>query len=112
MPHISVEQVQDIRLRLKKRFPEVKFSVVKAHHSSVIVAIMESEYSWSKNYMDINYFYPENYENSKFLTEVINIMNVGNDDKYYDPDYGMIPSFYIELTVGKFGKPHKFKRGH
>ena len=107
MSHISPESVKKIRENLKKKFPNVKFSVIRRDYSMVCVSIMESPFDWSEDYIQINYYYPDRYENNEFLKEVIKIVNNDNHTLYYDSDYGNIPKYYISIHVGRWDKPHK-----
>lgn len=107
MPHISTERVKEIRTALKKKYPFVKFSVTRRHFSTVKIVVLESPYSWSKDRQSINHFYPQNHENSDFLRGIIEIANEGNKTEYYDGDYGNIPTFYLDIEIGQWDKPHK-----
>jgi hypothetical protein len=106
MPHVSVERVKEVRNALKKKFPFVKFSVVREHYSTIKIAVMESPFSWSKDHQSLNHFYLEREENSEFLKQVKEIANAGNKTESYDGDYGYIPSFYLDMSVGKWDRPH------
>jgi hypothetical protein len=109
MPYISTERVKEVREVLKKKFPTVKFSVTREHYSTIRIAIMESNYRWSKDHQSLNHFYLENEENSKFLLQIKEIANAGNKIESVDGDYGNIPKFYLDMQVGKWDKPHKWK---
>lgn len=107
MPFISTERVKEIRNELKATFPNVKFSVTTRNYSTVCVAIMESPFTWVNDYQQLNEYYLKNHENSDFLLQIKEIANAGNGTLCEDGDYGTIPMFYFDLTVGKWDKPHK-----
>lgn len=106
MPYITTERVKEIREALKKKFPNVKFSVTREHMSTVKVAIMESPYSWSSNYQQLNPFYPEREENPEFIKQIVEIISKGCETESVDGDYGNIPTFYYDVNVGKWDKHH------
>lgn len=112
MPYIDKDRVKQVRDALKKKFPNVKFSVVREHFSTIKIAIMESPFSWSKGHLSLNHFYLDREENPEFLKEVKAIANEGNKTEYFDGDYGNIPSFYLDMSVGKWDKPHVRKPNH
>lgn len=106
MPYISPTKVKEIRNALKRKFPEVKFSVTTRNYSTVCVAIMQSPFKWSKDYRDLNVYYLDEYENSKFLKEVRDIATADQRKMFEDGDYGSVPNFYFDLSVGKWDRPH------
>ena len=106
MPYITKEQVAGIRANLKKTFPKVKFSVTRDNHSAVRVVVLESPYKWDKDNFGVNEFYPEKYDNAEFLKGVIAIMNEGNGVFCEDGDYGTVPKFYTDLSIGRWDRPH------
>jgi len=105
MPYISTERVAEIRKELKATFPDVKFSVVREHYSTVRVAVMESPLEWGDT-RTINPFYPENAPNPEFCRAVIDIMDAGNSILFHDGDYGAVPKWYTSLEIGKWDRPH------
>ncbi len=107
MPFISTERVKEIREQLKKEFPAIKFSVTTHHHSTVCVAIMESPYDWGKDHMGINAFYLHDYPHAELLEKIKSIANAGNGTLCEDGDYGTIPRFYFDLSIGKWDRPHR-----
>jgi hypothetical protein len=105
MGYISTERVKEIRNQLKAEFPTIKFSVSREHHSTVVIAIMESSLNWSASYKDFNPYYLESEENNDLLKRILEIANSGV--KYYETgDYGTQPSHYVRLSVGKWNKAH------
>jgi hypothetical protein len=103
MGFISTERVAEIRDTLKKKFPDVKFSVKKRDYSGVIITILKSPYFEGTKYHTVNEFNIERRfhgKEKKFLLEIANIANEGV--KYYDTaDYGTQPSHYIYIHIGK-----------
>lgn len=113
MPYISTEQVAAIRTQLKKEFPNVVFSVTRQHHMKVNVAIMKCHIDFlaqSKitgiNEYHINDAYTE--EAKTMLKKVLDIMQGQdyNSCEYESADYGEVPSYYVDLSIGKWDKPY------
>lgn len=113
MPFISTEEVKKKRNALKKKFPNVKFSVTCKHYRKINVAIMESPFDIPENaHRSVNQFYiKEDFRNSpelcNFLLRIKEIINEGNYIESEDGDYGSIPSFYIHIEFGKWDVPYK-----
>ena len=105
MPYISTERVKEIRNKLKKVFPKVKFSVRTVNYSLVHISIMKSPFTWSKDHLQLNHYCFE--ENVSFLDRVYAIANEGNYIVTNDSDYGNIPKFYVGIEIGKWDKPHE-----
>lgn len=106
MPYISADQVKAVRNGLKKKFPAIKFSIRKRHSSTICIVVLASPFAWSKDYQQINHFYPQNHEHTDFLKEVIEIADNGNKILYEDSDYGNIPQFYLDISIGDWNRPH------
>ncbi len=113
MAYISTEEVKVIREELKAAFPASegwKFSVVRDHHSSVTVAIMEApiDFLSEEGKEDKKYFgvhgHGKGYKNSEVFEKVWNICNKTNFDKSDSmTDYFHV-GFYFDLYVGKWDK--------
>lgn len=102
MGYISTERVAEIRNTLKKKFPDVKFSVKKNGYSGVIITILKSPYFEGIKYYTVNEFNIERRfygKEKELLLEIANIANEGV--RYYDTaDYGTQPSHYLYIHIG------------
>ena len=114
MPFISTESVKEIRNELKNKFPDIKFSVIKEHYSSIIVALMESKNpdlaSLNGQYEQVNHYYiKDNYKDQPKIRDILlkinNIVSRNNYTVSVDSDYGNIPNFYINIHIGRWDKP-------
>lgn len=110
MAYMSTEKAAKIRNALKAKFPEIKFSIRKEHHSSINVNIMESPY-----FEDGEENVPRSNNIIKQIEEIVR--EVG---EYYNNSDAMIDyfdtAFYYHIEVGKWDKPHvkkvaKLKKG-
>jgi hypothetical protein len=116
MPYISTEEVSKKRQELKNQFPNYKFSITKLHHSKICVKILEApielRLNTTKTYEDINYFcikdvYEKHPEICEVLTKIYSIIDEGNCTIVEDGDYGAIPKFYTDISVGSYEIPFK-----
>ena len=116
MPYISKERVKEIREAIKAKYPDFKFSVTNENHSSVSVAIMSGPLKlliYGENgYVQVNQYwindnYADNPEIRDFLLGVYEIMNDGNGIETDDGDYGKVPKFYTNISIGKYNKPYQ-----
>jgi len=115
MPYVTNDQVKQIREALKKKYPKVKFSIVKEHHSSVRCAIMESSFDFGTGHMSLNH-YPnylkEHHKGKPYLDFLVGVAEILSNDVRtvsHDGDYGDIPNYYVTMQVGKWDKPHVTK---
>lgn len=112
MGYISTERVAEIRNTLKKKFPDVKFSVKKNGYSGVIITILKSPYFEGMKYYTVNEFNIERRFYGKEKDLLLEIANIANEGvKYYDTaDYGTQPSHYLYIHIGDSDwdklKPH------
>lgn len=132
MAYIDAGDVKKIRNALKGRFGPMgfKFSVRKGSGSlSVDVDIMQSPVKFHLNKEaafrahdgdyhakkveqgrhGLNHFHLKNYENSGLLVEMLNIIKMAPDRKWYDRSDAMVDyfdtAFYIHMGVGQWDKP-------
>lgn len=120
MPYISSEEVKAKRERIKKEFPGFKFSITRKHHSSINVNILEAPINLLTNkegrtHEQINHFYIEehykdNPEIKNVLLKIYNIMSEGVRIISEDGDYGSIPNFYTNISIGTWEKPFKINK--
>lgn len=114
MPYISKEEVARKRNKLKKEFPNFKFSVTCKNHSKICVIILEAPFNMlsdNDTYESVNQYYiQEHYKDEqtrKTLQKIKDIINEGNGVLVEDGDYGTVPNFYIDINIGSFDKPFK-----
>lgn len=116
MPYISTEEISRKRSELKKEFPNYKFSVSGRHHSTISVIVIEAPIDLRLNsnrvYENVNDFHIKDTYNNKpdvcdILMKIHSIMNEGNRIVSEDGDYGSIPEFYTDLSVGSYEHPFK-----
>ena len=120
MPYITSETVKDKRNQIKKAFPKFKFSITKEHYSGINVAILEAPFNMLteeniRGHEQVNHYCIErHYEDypkiKKVLMKIYDIMSEGRRIISEDGDYGSIPNFYTNLSIGKWDKPFKIKR--
>ena len=118
MPYISTEDVRAKRNVLKKEFPEFKFSVRRSGGSSIHVDILEAPFNMlteGSNYEQVNQFYiAEHYKHfpkiSRVLLRIYEILKEGNYIENEDGDYGSIPHFYVNISIGNWEKPFQVKQ--
>ena len=112
MPHIKAETTKAIRKEIKKSFPNMKFSVTTENHSTVRVALLESKIEMHKDHFTVNEYYLQEEENKEIIPVFEKVLEIINSHKKQrtitvDGDYGNVPNFYINLSVGKWNKPYK-----
>lgn len=116
MPYITAQQVAARRDKLKKEFPAYKFSVVRYHHSTIKVAILSGPTDMrpgeDKKYQQVNsYYIAEHFRDTPEVRDVLlkihEVINEGQGAGHNDGDYGHVPSFYTEITIGKWDAPYQ-----
>lgn len=115
MAYMSKEHAKEIRNDLKKEFPSYKFSVKIHHHSSINVSLMKSPLDFSQDlekakpweYLQLNEFHLEWYQNADVLKRIRNIVNKKNWDKSdIMTDYFNV-GFYFHFNIGQYDKPYE-----
>ncbi len=114
MPYISTEDVTKKRKAIKAAFPTWKFSITREHYTSLNVSILEADLLLTdKPNESVNHFYiQDHYVNSEIQTAlqtIADIMTAGTKIVSEDIDYGSIPNFYTNLSIGKWNKPFIYK---
>lgn len=115
MPHITNEIVSQKRKEIKTAFPNWKFSITKRHHSTLCVDILEADIKLTeKEYESVNQYYikdhyKDNPEVRDVLQKIADIMLKGEEIVSHDGDYGAIPNFYVDLSIGQWDKPFVYK---
>jgi hypothetical protein len=118
MPYISIEKVKIIRNLIKSKYPKFKFSIRNDNHSSVYISILSGPIQMlttsqnpGKGYEQVNkYYISEHYEKfpevRDILLDIYNIANRNNGTEVIDGDYGLIPCFYVNISIGQWDKPY------
>ena len=134
MAYINAEDVNHIRVALKKEFPQYKFSVTRDHHLGVNINFMKgprfSEYEYFDRYSgemktdnldghhQINHFHLESFygkENAEILGKIHTISLTApakNGGKvWYNNSDAMTDYFdtayYVHISVGKWNKSYE-----
>lgn len=103
---------KDVRKTLKKSFPDTKFSVT-SKYNKISVSVMESDIDFGTDYQQVNHFYiDEKYEgDAKYMLKAVyDLVDKDNYTVVNDGDYGAVPSYYIDISIGKWDKPYKLKK--
>ena len=136
MAYINAEDVNHIRVALKKEFPQYKFSGTRDHHLGVNINFMKgprfAEYEYFDRYSgemkqdnldghhQINHFHLESFygkENAEILGKVSEIAHtapgLAGGKKYYNnndiqSDYFDV-AYYVSISVGKWNKEYEIK---
>ena len=118
MPYISTEHVKRIRDEIKSKFPQYKFSIRRQHSMSVSLSIISGPLDLmngvTHSYEQVNKFYiKDNYSNfpekMKLLQEIYEIIDRENGTLVVDSDYGVVPNYYIDISIGEWNKPYIIK---
>jgi len=120
MAYITTSEVKQIRDKLKKEFPNIKFSVTREHGMSISVSIIKSNIDFtdevltdgmthsSINQYRVEQFYPKHKD---LFNKILNIIKNGSDRKWYNDSDAMTDyfdtAFYFDLNVGKWDKPYE-----
>ena len=116
MPYISTEEVREKRNLIKKEFPNFKFSITRRHASTIMIHILEGPIDMSGvienghesvNHYHIDEFYNDYPKISELLKSVYKIANKSNHTESTDGDYGNIPSFYVDISIGRWNRKYK-----
>jgi len=115
MPYIEKERVAQIRAQIKKEFPQYKISVTRRDHHAVSICILSApidmlKTSPDRKYEQVNQFYiAEHYQHDEqtrdVLLRIYSIANEGNGTEVEDGDYGTVPDFYVDISIGNFERP-------
>jgi len=118
MPYISTQQVKEIRTKLKSKFPDIKFSIIRESYSCINVAILSAPINLlnnvEKKYEQVNQYYIKDTYNKdievqNILIGINDIVSEDNKTLFQDSDYGSVPNFYYTITIGKWDKPFEIK---
>ncbi len=109
MAYVTKEKLTEVRTKLKKQFPNIKFSVTQQNHMVLVICVMKSNIDFSdlKNNKEINIYSLNQYkQHTEFFQKLVNIVMAGNHNNsdtmtdYYDVGW------YVTLRVGKYDKDH------
>jgi hypothetical protein len=113
MSYISSETVAQKRKQIKAAFPGFKFSITRNHSSGISIDVLSGPLETEVSpYQQVNTFYiKEHYAAKpavqKFLLELYAIAAEGKTTGDWDADYGFIPSFYVNISIGAWNKPYQ-----
>jgi len=103
MAYIDTQKVKEIRNKIKKQFPEFKFSIVREHYSTVKISIIEGSVDLGETYQQLNPYYLERIENQalrELAQEILKIVRETVEVKYHETgDYGSQPNYYTYIQV-------------
>ncbi len=122
--YIAKEAVAAIRNDIKKALPAYKFSIINRDGSSVDITILSgpidlleggTDYEKQKGYAQVNrYYLGEHYKDYPEIKNVLSKINdiASKDTKTvsHDGDYGSIPNFYVNISIGDWNKPYVIKK--
>ena len=114
MPYINAEQVKSIRNALKLHFPKYKFSVRKEHYSTCNITVLSGPVDFTKveRHGQVN---PYHYQANDYTDEqkaTIALFYKAAQEAHpkhivsEDCDYGSIPNYYLNLSIGSWNKPY------
>lgn len=117
MAYISVEEVKNVREKLKEQFPKFKFSVSGGSSLELKVAIMKGPEDFSELTKDwsnptINEYHLHNYGKfEKFFEKILKVMKSQDwfDESDSMTDYFHV-AYYMNLSIGKWNKPYEMTK--
>lgn len=112
MPYITTESVKEIRDDLKLTFPEFRFSVRREHYSSVNIAIVSGPIDFGTKYCQVSKYHLDSSwtgEQYKMLRLIFDYATRDQRELVNDSDYGSVPTFYVNVSIGKWDKPYQVK---
>ena len=134
MAYISSEKVAEMRNKIRKEFPNFKFSIRRLHSIKVSVQILEGDANF---YQDFKYKenIPSQDENNMNLQvnhihidknftgksrEVLNKIKhiITSTEEYYDMNFGdrgadyFDYTFYYSIEIGRYDKPYVLKENN
>lgn len=111
MSYISPKEITtNIRKELKAQFPTFKFSVTRRNYNSISIAILKGDVDFGTEYSDVNHFWVKRDWEGQALKVLSKIVSICMSDNYItseDSDYGSIPNYYVNLSIGKWDKPYE-----
>lgn len=111
MPYIETEKVAQMRKEIRAALPDFKVSVTRHHGSTVDVRLMSGPIA---NIEHVNvFYYKKNLEDRPDAVKVIDtileiVKRIGQPrELVYDSDYGSVPTFYYDVSFGKWNQPYE-----
>jgi hypothetical protein len=112
MAYISTADVKLIRDRIKWEFPNIKFSIVRQHASTVNITAVKGNIDFPMDGCDLNSFYPENYspEVTSYIKKIVEIVEGVKEN--YDSNAGDLGAdypnynYFYNLKVGRYDCPY------
>ena len=119
MAYVSAQMTKAVRVALKAKFSDMKFSVRKnAHSSTLYITILSSKVDLSEDlmgdkYNEINHYHIEQYKHSDLYKEILAEMmkataSAGGayfDDSDSQTDYFHC-AYYYSLSLGDYEKAY------
>ena len=107
------ERVAEIRRELKAQFPELKLSITKGNYNGANITIFEAPADYNldpdnRGSFSINHYHFDFYDGKarEIFEAIFAIASKGV--RYYETgDYGFQPSFYIDISVGRYDREFK-----
>ena len=106
MAYISSENVAQKRKQIKAAFPGYKFSITRNNSSGICVDILAGPIYQQVNTFYIKEHYAAKPALQKLLLGIYEIAAAGKTTGDYDSDYGFIPSFYVNISIGTWSKDY------
>jgi len=107
------ERVAEIRRELKAQFPELKLSVTIGNYNGANITIFEAPADYNldpdnRGSFSINHYHFDFYDGkAREIFEAIYAI-ASKGIRYYETgDYGFQPSFYINISVGRYDREFK-----
>jgi hypothetical protein len=113
MPYIDKTKVAEIRKDLKSTFPNFKFSVTRSDYSGVRIAILAGDIDFGTEYQQVNHHHINSLyqgEVRQFLKLIADFAKKDQKVLVEDGDYGTVPNYYVNISVGDWDKPYKFNK--
>ena len=115
MAYISTEEVKVIREELKKNFPSRlgwKLSIVRRDYLSLSISIIQAPFELrndqNNDYEQVNKYWIERRENTQSIPVLKKIFEIANKKNYdrsdVQSDYFDV-GYYLNISIGHFGKP-------
>lgn len=111
MPYITTSEVAEKRAAIKKAFPTWKFSISRKHYSTLSVIIISADLDLlpeGEKYSQINPYHIKNHYTgaiAEALTAINDLAANGVRTLVNDGDYGNVPTFYVDISIGNWDKP-------
>jgi len=114
MAYITTEEVKEMRVAVKKAYPEFKLSVRTQHSMRVKVCIIQGPVDFKEIVTPINAHFNRTEDCAsakKMMAEIEQIIDRIKPEREvsYNNDYGSIPNYYVDVQLGTCENPYIFK---